>query len=138
MKFEVKNMKLKLDFLLFKRAWYALAISGLLIFAIGQYTNIDLLIEDYYFDRALNAFPWRHSWFASDLMHGYVKNVIVNGGYLLYLFLLIDCIKPWKNLLPLVRFRLRFVAIASILIPLFVRLIKQHSVLHCPWSVDRY
>lgn len=134
----VRYSSSSLDCPFYKRAWSALIIAGLLLVAIGEYTNIDLLIEDYYFNSELNTFPWRDSWFASDFMHGYVKNIMINSGYLLYFFLLIDWIKPWQNLNNFVRLRLRFVAVASIIISLTIRTIKQFSVLHCPWSIDRY
>lgn len=125
-------------FLSLKRAWVLLIIAGICIILLGEYTRIDLLIEDYYFDSARNVFPWRGSWFANDLMHGYVKKIIVYSGYLLYLLLLIDWMRPWKNLTEFARFRLRFVAVASFLIPLLVRTIKQYSVLECPYNIQRY
>lgn len=122
----------------FKRAWLALFISFLVILAIGQFTSIDLAIEDYYYDSLLNIFPWEKSWFAKDLMHGYVKNVIIKSGYLLYLFVLLDIVFRWRWLSPFIRIRLRFVAIASFFVPFIVRGIQQFWVLHCPWNVDRY
>lgn len=115
-----------------------LVISAILILALGQFTDVDLLIEDYYYDTQLQKFPWKSSWFARDFMHGTVKNIIIKSGYLLILFLLVDALKPWEKMTDFVRKRLRFVALASVLIPALIRVLKQFSVLHCPLSVDRY
>jgi membrane-associated PAP2 superfamily phosphatase len=116
----------------------ALIISALVILAVGEFTNIDLIIEDYYYDPILKTFPWKNTWFAKDLMHVYVKNVILACGVSLYLFLLIDLCKPWKWITKVCRFKFRFVAIASVLIPLSVSWVKARSVLHCPWDIVRY
>jgi membrane-associated PAP2 superfamily phosphatase len=134
----IKIVFSKLNLILFKKAWLLLIISALVILAIGQYTNIDLIIEDYYYNDALKTFPWRESWFARDLMHGYVKRILVNSGYVLYPFLLFDIFKPIQKLKPMLRMRLRFVALSSILIPLIIRGSQNFSVFHCPWSIDRY
>lgn len=50
----------------------------------------------------------------------------------------VDAIFHCKIICPFVRARLRFLALASILVPTVIRAIKQYSVLHCPWSIDRY
>lgn len=121
-----------------RRAFWLLLGAALLLLALGQWTDLDLRIEDYYYDSQQRAFPWRDSWFARDFMHGTVKNVIIKSGYLILLVVLLDAVMPWKRLRPLVRTRLRFVALASLLIPALVRVLRQFSVLHCPWSIDRY
>jgi len=133
------NMVLKrLKTPLFLRAWLALAAAVMLIISIGQFSNLDLIIEDYYFDAALGTFPWDKSWFADRLMHGYVKNVIIRVGYLILLIVAMDSLRPWRKISPFVRARLRFVALASVLVPTTIRTIKQFSVLHCPQGIDRY
>lgn len=122
----------------FKTGWWMLIISALVILLIGKYTQIDLLIEDYYYDSTLKTFPWKSAWFAKILMHVYVKNLILSFGFLLYSILLIDIFKPLKIINNWSRLRLKFVAVASILIPLTLSVLKKYSVLHCPWDVDRY
>ena len=116
---------------------------GLLVFAIlnillGQFTNIDLVIEDFYFDTITQQFPWKNTWFAKDLMHGYVKYVITDIGRLLLLIVLLDLIYPWRIIKLWLRTRLHFVAIASVIIPSLVPISKYFSALHCPWDVTRY
>lgn len=133
------NMVLKrLKTPLFLRAWLALAAAAMLMVIIGQFSNLDLIIEDYYFDAALGTFPWDKSWFADRLMHGYVKNVIIRVGYLILLIVALDSLRPWRKISLFVRARLRFVALASVLVPTTIRTIKQFSMLHCPQGIDRY
>ena len=123
--------------------FYQRCTIGLLIFAafnilLGQFTNIDLMIEDYYFDANTQQFIWKNTWFANDLMHGYVKYVITGIGRLLLLVVILDFIYPWRIISQWLRIRLRFVAIASFIIATSVAVFKHFSVLHCPWSVNRY
>jgi|APLak6261658528_1056013.scaffolds.fasta_scaffold03969_2 membrane-associated PAP2 superfamily phosphatase len=122
----------------FKIAWWVLAISSLFILLVGEFTKIDLMIEDYYYDTSLKTFPWKNVWFAKVLMHIYIKNVILSCGFVLYLVLLIDMIKPLHIISGWLRFRLRFIATASVIIPVTISLLKKYSVLHCPWDIDRY
>lgn len=99
---------------------------------------MDLRIEDYYFNANTHQFAWKNTWFAKDLMHGYVKYVITDIGRLLILAAVLDLIYPWRIISQWLRFRLRFVAIAAVLIPAIVTLGKHFSALHCPVGVDRY
>ena len=122
----------------FKFAWWMLALSAFAILLVGEFTPIDLMIEDYYYDSTLKIFPWKNAWFAKVLMHVYVKNLILSCGLLLYSILLFDIFKPLNILNSWLRFRLRFVAVASVVIPLTLSLLKKNSVLHCPWDIDRY
>ena len=75
-------------------------------------------------------------------MHGYVKYVITDIGRLLLLVVIIDFIfswrKPWRIISPWLRIRLRFVAIASLIIATAVAASRHFSVLHCPWDETRY
>lgn len=128
----------KVHFTLYKRCAIALCIFAALNILIGQFTHIDLIIEDYYFDVNTQQFPWKDTWFAKDLMHGYVKYVITDIGRLLWLIVLLDIIYPWRIIKQWLRVRLRFVAIASVLVPSLVAILKHFSALHCPWDLTRY
>lgn len=131
MKSNQPNINLKVE-------WLILAISALIIFLVGEFTQIDLMIEDYYYDSTLKTFPWKNAWFAKVFMHVYVKNLILSFGFLLYSILLIDMFKTLNIMNNWLRFRLRFVTVASVTIPLTLSLLKKYSVLHCPWDIDRY
>lgn len=115
-----------------------LTFSLLVILLLGQFTDLDLIIQDYYYDTAQKIFPWDKTWFAYYFMHDYVKAFIIRSGQLLLLVMLIDSIKPWSKISDFIRVRLRFVAVASLLVPAVVRTVKQFSVLHCPFEIDRY
>lgn len=119
-------------------AYLALMASALLIIVISRFTNIDLTIEDYYYSQSLNAFVWKNSWFAQQLMHVYVKNIIIVAAILGLIFVVIDAIRAFNFIGGWLRFRLRFVAIAAVLIPFIISALKQTSALHCPWDEQRY
>ena len=132
----------QLSFTFYKRSTIALVIFALFNIIVGQFTNIDLMIQDYYFDTATQQFPWKNTWFAKDFMHGYVKYVITDIGRLLLLVVILDFIfswqKPWRFISQWLGIRLRFVAIASLLIATPISIFKHFSALHCPWDVTRY
>lgn len=119
-------------------AFIALALSAIFIIWLEQFTNIDLMIEDYYYDHQLKAFVWKNTWFAKELMHVYVKKLIMLVAGLLLLIVATDAVAPWRNMSSWLRVRLRFVSFAAITIPLLVTSIKHFSALHCPWDVTRY
>ena len=119
-------------------AFVCLLVSALLILVIGRLTNIDLIIEDYYFNPQLHAFVWKNSWFAKQLMHDYVKDIIIVIGLTCISFVMIDAFLNFKIVDTWSRVRLRFVAIAAVLIPSVISGLKQMSVMHCPWDVQRY
>jgi membrane-associated PAP2 superfamily phosphatase len=121
-----------------QRAIVVLGLSALILMAYTQFSSLDLYIEDYYYDPQLNIFPWRSTWFAKKLMHGYVKNVIVMIGRILMLVVLLDLIFPSKIINDWYRARLRFVAFAALAVPALVSFLKQNSTLHCPWGITRY
>lgn len=131
-------VKSNLPIISFKKAWWLLIAFALIIVLVGELTHIDLTIEDYYYDPIAKTFPWKKAWFAEVFMHVWIKNLILSAGAVLYLVLLTDLLKPNMILNSWLRFRLRFVAVASLIVPLTISLIKKHSVLHCPWDIDRY
>ena len=120
------------------RAVLILLCSASVILFIGQYTDLDLYIADFYFDAQRHLFPWDRTWFGRDLMHGYVKNVIVWIGFLIIAAVLIDLVFHFARLSSLSRARLRVLALAAVFEPMLIRTLKQGSNLHCPWDVDRY
>lgn len=120
------------------RAALILLGSLSIILYIGQYTDLDLSLAEFYFDPARQLFPWNNTWFARNLMHGYVKNVIVWSGYLITIIAAIDLLVPLFRMSTLQRTRLRIVALAAMLEPLLVLTLKSRSSMHCPWGIDRF
>ncbi len=115
-----------------------LTFSLLVILILGQFTDLDLIVQDYYYDASQKIFPCDKTWFAHYFMHDHVKAFIIRSGQLLLLIMLIDAIQPWSKISDFIRVRLRFMAAASLLVPAAVRAVKQFSVLHCPFDIDRY
>ncbi|MEO8411090.1 MAG: phosphatase PAP2 family protein [Propionivibrio sp.] len=120
------------------RAFIALLVSASLILIINQYTDLDLLLADLYFDQGTHSFPWRNSWFANAFMHGWIKYAIIAFGLMLLAVAVVDIVRPWRKLTPLSRLQLRSVVLTMILAPLAVAVLKQGSNVHCPWSLTRY
>lgn len=61
-------------------ACVALLCTAVLITILGQYTDLDLLLADLYFDSQRQIFPWDTTWFAKDFMHGHVKMCYAGQG----------------------------------------------------------
>lgn len=127
-----------LSFKTFKTAVFTLLISALIFVIIAQFTNLDVTIEDYYYDAQAHQFIWKNSWFAKQFIHVYVKNFIIMFGILLIASALFDLVRPIKTMRNWMRIRLRFVALAALLIPSIISSAKQMSVVHCPWDIQRY
>ena len=119
-------------------AYFALMLSALLVIAIGRFTNIDLIIEDYCYYPELNVFVWKNNWFVNQLMHIYVKDIIIFIVLIFIGFVVIDVLRHFMFIDTWLRVRLRFAAIAAVLIPTIISGLKQISALHCPWDVRRY
>lgn len=116
----------------------ALAAAALCILWLGEWTNVDLLLADWFYDARLHAFPWRYNWFADIFIHRWLKKCIVAGGMVLMGVALIDAFKPIPRISAWLRVRLRVVAWSALLIPTTISLLKRNSVLACPWDVQRY
>ncbi len=115
-----------------------LLMSALMLIALNQFTNIDLILADYYFNFQTKHFRWKSTWFAQQLMHVYVKDCIMLFGIALISFVLVDAVVTFKGMTSWLRTRLRFIAFAAVLVPTIISLLKQQSALHCPWDEQRY
>jgi membrane-associated PAP2 superfamily phosphatase len=111
---------------------------AVLITVIGQYTDLDLILADLYFDQNKKVFPWNTTWFARDFMHGWVKNVLRWVGFAILALTFLDLLRPLEKLSALRRTQLRVLAIASLAEPFIVSFLKERSNMHCPWDVDRF
>ncbi|MDG1074359.1 MAG: hypothetical protein P8O76_05300, partial [Methylophilaceae bacterium] len=79
-----------------KLAWGALVLFACLIFVINHWTNIDLAIQDFYFDSLHHRFPWKNTWFAEAFMHGHIKKILMIFGVAIILLVVLDFIAPIK------------------------------------------
>jgi len=108
------------------------------IVAAAQFTDTDLRLAYFYFDSTHRTFPWDHTWFGQELMHHYLKDMIIVFGLLLIGTVLLDRFSLLPRISPLLRLQLRLAALASILEPLLVSSLKASSVLHCPSNIDLF
>lgn len=123
---------------LYGKALAGLAVSALLVLWVGEHTDLDLLLADWFYDARLHTFPWRYNWFADILIHRWLKQAIVAAGLVLMGLTLVDAVKPFPFISALRRVQLRVVAWCALLIPWVISTIKRFSVLPCPWDVQRY
>ncbi len=113
-------------------------LTAMAIAFIGKFTNLDLMIEDFYYDTQLHTFIWRNRWFAKEFMHLYVKEFIIAVALVCIGFVLIDLAHPLTFMNVWLRIRLRFITAAAILVPSLLTGLKHLSILHCPWDIQRY
>jgi membrane-associated PAP2 superfamily phosphatase len=113
-----------------------LLVSALVIFWLGRYTDIDLMLADAAFDRGTGAFPWRHAWLTEAFSHGILKLVLTGAGVSVIVAAAVDLVRrrPAFGL----RLRLQVVALSAILVPLVTSMLKRRSIAHCPWDLERY
>jgi membrane-associated PAP2 superfamily phosphatase len=116
----------------------ALACSGLLILWLGRHTDIDLRLADAAFDASRRAFPWRDAWLTDTVNHGVLKVLFTVLGGGIIATVLVDLLRPSLKFDGPARLRLRIVAVAAVLVPLVISLLKQASDSHCPWDLARY
>ena len=120
-----------------RRIWIVLALVAPLILWLGAATDIDLLLADAAYDRALGDFPWRHAWLAEVFSHVLLKRALVGLGALFIGAVLWDLARRqrWSALR---RYQMRVVALSALLVPAAIAGLKRLSSSHCPWDIDRY
>jgi membrane-associated PAP2 superfamily phosphatase len=115
-----------------------LLLTATLLVYIGRYTNVDLALADWMFDRTSHSFPWKDTWFASVFVHQWLKYFFIAVGFALLGTAVIEIGFAAHRFDPVVQRKLAVVAAAYILVPLVVSLVKNHSVHYCPWDLERY
>ncbi|BDT60279.1 membrane protein [Massilia varians] len=117
----------------------ALALMAPLIAALGQWTDVDLMLADWLYNRATGNFPWREAWLTATFGHEIVKAGLTLLAIVFVVLALLDVVRPQPMLeRPLARLRLRVIACSAVLVPLATSLLKQASSAHCPWDLARY
>ena len=120
----------------FRWSFLSLLLSALLLLALHQHGGVDMALARYYFDPVTTSFPLKHHWVTDQLMHVYLKWVLVLFGFFWIGLALITLLAPnalgWS---ALTIFRIRFVAVAAVFIPLTISTLKQFSPVHCPWNL---
>ncbi len=122
-------------------AWRVVAglvLSAAIILWIGSNTDIDLMLADAAFDRATHSFPWQHAWIAERFNHIILKTMFSVLGTFAVGLALWDVCRPFQTWAGERRTGMRVVAMSAVLVPLAISLLKQASVSHCPWDLQRY
>lgn len=115
-----------------------LLCAAVVLVLIGRYTELDLMLADYYYDPASAVFPWRADWFFEFVMHHLVKALMIAVAMVSPLALLADRVLGYTLLSSHARRALWVVALSSVSIPLAISISKYFSIHHCPWSLSRY
>lgn len=121
-----------------RRAIAVLAVGALLIFLLGRYSDLDLILADAVFDFSNGAFPLKHAWLTDTFNHVILKWVLMLAALGFVGSAIVDAVRPLAALGALERLRLRIVALAAALVPLVISSLKQASSSHCPWDLARY
>jgi membrane-associated PAP2 superfamily phosphatase len=114
-----------------------LCLAAVLVFALGRFTDVDLVLADAFYDGATGSFPWRDAWLTDIVGHRILKAVLVALALLLIAAAMRGAIWP-ETMSPLRRLQLQVIACSAVVVPLVISLLKQHSNAHCPWDVTRY
>lgn len=113
-------------------------MSGVVLFCISRYTNIDLQLSDWMYDSARQEFPWRDNWFSSVFMHRWAKHAFIAIGAAIWGMLVVNATFRPDWLSRVTRGKLLVVGLSYLFVPLVVALLKSRSVYHCPWDMERY
>lgn len=121
----------------------ALLVGGLALAApaiawLGQYSDIDLALADWLFDATTRSFAWRDAWLTNTFNHEILKLLLTLAALGFIGLAGFDLLRPAARRSAADRLRLRVVALAAMLVPLTISLLKQASVSHCPWDLARY
>ena len=117
----------------------ALGAVALLVFALGRWTRVDLLLADMVYDRASRTFPWRESWLTVTFSHRIAKGALTLCALAPIAAALFDAAWPQPSLDgPFDRLRLRVIAWSALLVPATISLLKRSSDAYCPWDLARY
>ncbi|HBL26766.1 MAG TPA: PAP2 family protein [Acidobacteria bacterium] len=125
--------------------WIRHALLPLLTFAVLailiEGTGLDLRLSDAWYDAAVKAFPYRHAWWADDLLHDRGRDLVglvVLAALVIWgaagrgaRWALLDRWRPWRR-------RALYLALTVLLSAGAAGVGKAFSDRHCPWDVDRY
>lgn len=116
----------------FYAAYLAPAIILSVVIVLLDFTDTDLIVTSWFYDKATSAFPWHANRFLEVVMHHWIKYFValvalaaVAGFAASFQF---ERLKSMRSLLL-------FVALALIVAPATVTALKYFSPRHCPWDL---
>lgn len=112
-----------------------LLLSGIALLLVFELTNLDILINNFFYNSELKEFSLRDHPFMTQVMHHGLKNAMYVLG-LASILLGIWLLKNSKTLL--LKKHVALASVGVILIPALIASLKQITNKHCPWSLDIY
>ncbi len=111
------------------------ALVALLVLGVFETTNLDLRIEDLFYDPATQRFPLRVHYLFATVIHDFGRLSIILLGAALVAAVLASFRRP-----SLRRWRRGFLyaALCLAIAPVTVAQIKSRSVIHCPRDLELY
>ncbi|WP_051961867.1 phosphatase PAP2 family protein [Methylobacter sp. BBA5.1] len=107
-----------------------------LVLAVLEYFHVDLWVAGHFYNAGLHQWPHKESWLTENVLH-------VGGRYFTYL-LAVAVALCWLISLradsAFFRYRrhLLFLLISGISGPLIIVLLKNHTHIYCPWSLELF
>lgn len=118
--------------------WLLLGASALAIFAMANYTPLDLMLADWMFDFSRGQFTYQHVFFYDTVMHSYVKYLLLSVWLVLLVFAMLPTRLRPSWLSPAQQYRLRWVVALAIAHSSLVSWLKHQMPHACPWDITRY
>lgn len=111
--------------------WLITPLVLLAVLLSMENTNIDQMISNWFYDDTTHTFPLRYTFFFDTVLHHWAKYVVILATCMVVAALLLTWVIP-----ALARWRatLLFLALAMVLAPLTVSLLKLVTDRPCPWD----
>lgn len=114
-----------------------LALSGVLLFLLFHYSNIDQVSIAPFYDPQNQNFPLRHAVLWEIWMHNHLRKILWFFPLAVVLHLVyLKCLQPAQYVQ--VRARLMWLLVMILLPPLFVSILKSSTTPACPWDLLQY
>jgi membrane-associated PAP2 superfamily phosphatase len=118
--------------------WLLLGVSAIGIFAMANYTMLDLTLADRMFDFSRGQFTYQHAFFYDTVMHSYIKHLLLSVWLVLFVLALLPTGFRPSWLSSAQQYRLRWVTALAVVHSGLVSWLKHQMPHACPWDVTRY
>ncbi len=117
------------------RAWLLAPLALLVALLAIETTNIDRIINHWFYDAGTQTFPLRQTFLFDTVLHHWTKYAVILATSAIVvafaLTWLLPALRHWRR-------RLLFLALAMSLAPLTVTALKQITDRPCPWDLVDY
>lgn len=111
--------------------WLMTPLALLAVLLAMEHSRIDLVISHWFYDSALQDFPLRYTFFFDTVLHHWTKYLVILATCMIVAGLLLTWVIPaltrWRGILL-------FLALAMVLAPLSISLLKLVTDRPCPWD----